>query len=166
MRPSSTASTPRIRPTTLDIPGLTKSKESPDGRISQRDVGSKLIIIMVGWHAHCNSYITKKLARYLNWLQHDTKIFNVGERRRLAAHQVDHIPNMNGAQVAANALLNTDQDGVPIPALSLPEPASPQSQIPHSNTSEHVTEESMDQSADFFDPSNKRAAQIREQCAI
>lgn len=29
--------------------------------------------------------MTKKLARYLNWLQHDTKIFNVGERRRVAA---------------------------------------------------------------------------------
>lgn len=29
--------------------------------------------------------MTKKLARYLNWLQHDTQIFNVGERRRVAA---------------------------------------------------------------------------------
>ena len=26
--------------------------------------------------------MTKKIARYLNWLQHDTNIFNVGERRR------------------------------------------------------------------------------------
>ena len=29
--------------------------------------------------------MTKKIARYLNWLQHDTRIFNVGERRRVAA---------------------------------------------------------------------------------
>ena len=29
--------------------------------------------------------MTKKMARYLNWLQHDTRIFNVGERRRVAA---------------------------------------------------------------------------------
>ena len=79
----------RSRPraaTTLDIPGLTKSKVSPDGKISQRDLGSKLVIVMVGLPARGKSYITKKLARYLNWLQHDTKIFNVGERRRVVAH--------------------------------------------------------------------------------
>ncbi|QVM06167.1 hypothetical protein D8B26_000880 [Coccidioides posadasii str. Silveira] len=83
---SSGASTPgKIRATTLDIPGLTKSKVSPDGRIAQRDVGSKLVIVMVGLPARGKSYITKKLSRYLNWLQHDTRIFNVGERRRVAA---------------------------------------------------------------------------------
>ncbi|KAJ5710664.1 hypothetical protein N7488_004820 [Penicillium malachiteum] len=75
----------RVRATTLDIPGLTKSKVSPDGRIAQRDVGAKLVIVMVGLPARGKSYITKKLARYLNWLQHDTQIFNVGERRRVAA---------------------------------------------------------------------------------
>ncbi|CAG8175229.1 unnamed protein product [Penicillium salamii] len=75
----------RIRATTLDIPGLTKSKVSPDGRIAQRDVGAKLVIVMVGLPARGKSYITKKLARYLNWLQHDTEIFNVGQRRRVAA---------------------------------------------------------------------------------
>ena len=40
---------------------------------------------MVGLPARGKSYITKKISRYLNWLQHDTKIFNVGERRRVAA---------------------------------------------------------------------------------
>lgn len=39
---------------------------------------------MVGLPARGKSYITKKIARYLNWLQHDTRIFNVGERRRVA----------------------------------------------------------------------------------
>ncbi|KAH2135829.1 hypothetical protein KXV72_008874 [Aspergillus fumigatus] len=82
----SQVSTPsRVRATTLDIPGLTKSKVSPDGRIAQRDLGSKLVIVMVGLPARGKSYVTKKLARYLNWLQHDTEIFNVGERRRVAA---------------------------------------------------------------------------------
>lgn len=85
MRMGSGTSTPRVRATTLDIPGLTKSKVSPDGRIAQRDVGAKLVIVMVGLPARGKSYITKKLARYLNWLQHDTRIFNVGERRRVAA---------------------------------------------------------------------------------
>ena len=41
---------------------------------------------MVGLPARGKSYITKKIARYLNWLQHDTRIFNVGERRREAAN--------------------------------------------------------------------------------
>ncbi|KAK1145442.1 6-phosphofructo-2-kinase [Aspergillus melleus] len=83
---STPSSTPgRVRATTLDIPGLTKSKVSPDGRIAQRDVGAKLVIVMVGLPARGKSYVTKKLARYLNWLQHDTEIFNVGERRRVAA---------------------------------------------------------------------------------
>lgn len=84
---NSGSSTPssRSRPTTLDIPGLTRSKVSPDGRIAQRDVGSKLVIVMVGLPARGKSYVTKKIARYLNWQQHDTRIFNVGERRRVAA---------------------------------------------------------------------------------
>ncbi|ODV90104.1 hypothetical protein CANCADRAFT_31162 [Tortispora caseinolytica NRRL Y-17796] len=72
------------RATTLDVPGLTKSKVSPDGTISDRDVGSKLVIVMVGLPARGKSYITKKLARYLNWQQHETKIFNVGNTRRQA----------------------------------------------------------------------------------
>lgn len=82
--PSGVATPSKTRATTLDIPGLTRSKVSPDGHIASRDVGSKLVIVMVGLPARGKSYITKKLARYLNWLQHDTRIFNVGERRRSA----------------------------------------------------------------------------------
>ena len=44
---------------------------------------------MVGLPARGKSYVTKKIARYLNWLQHDTRIFNVGERRRIAAGGVN-----------------------------------------------------------------------------
>lgn len=85
----------RSRPTTLDIPGLTKSKASPDGRIAQRDVGSKLVIVMVGLPARGKSYVTKKITRYLNWLQHDTKIFNVGERRRVATGAPTRMPSQS-----------------------------------------------------------------------
>lgn len=74
--------TPRNRATTLDVPGLTRSKASPDGRISKRDVGAKLVIVMVGLPARGKSYITKKLCRFLNWQQHDCRIFNVGNTRR------------------------------------------------------------------------------------
>ncbi|KAK9465063.1 6-phosphofructo-2-kinase-domain-containing protein [Lipomyces arxii] len=76
------------RATTLDVPGLTKSRVSPDGTIAARDVGSKLVIVMVGLPARGKSYITKKLARYMNWLQHETRIFNVGNTRRMSNHHV------------------------------------------------------------------------------
>lgn len=68
------------RSTTVDIPGLTSSLTSPNGTLMNID--SKLIIIMVGLPARGKSYITKKLARYLNWIHHECKIFNVGNTRR------------------------------------------------------------------------------------
>src|SRR5690348_10213094 len=71
------------RSPTLDIPGLTKSNISPNGHIAESDVGAKLVIVMVGLPARGKSYISKKLARYLNWLQYNTRVFNAGERRRV-----------------------------------------------------------------------------------
>ena len=50
---------------------------------------------MVGLPARGKSYITKKMARYLNWLQHDTKIFNVGERRRV--HHAESVVPTDGS---------------------------------------------------------------------
>ncbi|ABN68218.2 6-phosphofructose-2-kinase [Scheffersomyces stipitis CBS 6054] len=67
---------------TLNIPGQTSSKTSPDGKIASVDIGSKLVIVMVGLPARGKSYITNKLTRYLNWLQHDCRVFNVGNTRR------------------------------------------------------------------------------------
>ena len=49
---------------------------------SQNDASAKLIIVTVGLPARGKSYVTKKLCRYLNWLQYDTRIFNVGDRQR------------------------------------------------------------------------------------
>jgi 6-phosphofructo-2-kinase len=73
------------KPGTLEIPGLTKSLGSFDKDAPLKDdVSAKLIIIMVGVPARGKSYIVKKLARYMNWLQYKTRIFNVGERRRKA----------------------------------------------------------------------------------
>ncbi|KAG0294791.1 hypothetical protein BGZ98_001636 [Dissophora globulifera] len=46
----------------------------------------------VGLPARGKSYIVKKLQRYLTWLQYDTKVFNVGNRRRIASKG----DNMNG----------------------------------------------------------------------
>ncbi|CCE63603.1 hypothetical protein TPHA_0F01180 [Tetrapisispora phaffii CBS 4417] len=78
---------PKKIPTTLDVPGLTKSKTSPDGTISTEDAGSKLIIIMVGLPATGKSFITNKLSRYLNYLLYYCRAFNVGNTRRQFAKE-------------------------------------------------------------------------------
>ena len=185
LKQNSGASTPRIRPTTLDIPGLTKSKVSPDGRIAQRDVGSKLVIVMVGLPARGKSYITKKLARYLNWLQHDTKIFNVGEKRRIVAHHGPHngpehartkpAQKAEDALTAARILINGDAPGANIPTLNLPEASMltndreehhADSRSPQAANAVKGHDSGMDGSASFFDPNNARASAIREQCAV
>ena len=75
------------RPTTIDVPGLTKSKTSPDGIISNEDLGSKLIIVMVGLPATGKSFITNKLSRYLNYSMYYCQVFNVGNTRRRYAKE-------------------------------------------------------------------------------
>lgn len=177
LRQNSGSSTPRQRPpaTTLNIPGMTRSKASPDGKIAQRDVGAKLVIIMVGLPARGKSYITKKIQRYLSWQQHNTRIFNVGNRRRVVAGTA-HVPNesngssgrsprpafselpvlhagnIDGPRQAAHILLN----GVDLT-----------SQIEELATPTDPTEEDViDQSASFFDPHNETASQIRDQVAM
>ncbi|KAI5841449.1 6-phosphofructo-2-kinase-domain-containing protein [Morchella snyderi] len=149
---------PRIRATTLDIPGLTKSKVSPDGRIANRDIGAKLVIVMVGLPARGKSYITKKVARYLNWLQHDTEIFNVGKRRRIAAGAPDGLVSTSGPVTAANLLKLSNTSFAP-----LPPPANG-----HKRTDSSVSDIAggLDQSAAFFDPANKAAAELREKVAL
>ncbi|KAI9718829.1 MAG: hypothetical protein M1828_006518 [Chrysothrix sp. TS-e1954] len=202
----------RARPTTLDIPGLTKSRVSPDGKIPSRDVGSKLVIVMVGLPARGKSYITKKMARYLNWLQHDTKIFNVGERRRVGAGGHGHsssgtstsmqsalasaratlddspsksndhkIDTLHGPQLAAQMLINGNgAHEYPSPQVTgnMGNGSAPQGlpilQLPDSAGAADILDadangaegESMDQSANFFDPTNRKAALFREQCAM
>lgn len=189
MKPgSSGCSTPKIRPTTLDIPGLTKSKVSPDGKIAQRDVGSKLVIVMVGLPARGKSYITKKIARYLNWLQHDTRIFNVGERRRVVAHgshdghssyprpgdtDADLVsPRAPSTKILVNG---QDLDDIMTP-LNLPAPLQgdlreriEQQQDDRRRkvtVNGEDTDDPMNQNASFFDPENKKASELREHIAL
>ncbi|CCF59758.1 hypothetical protein KAFR_0H03480 [Kazachstania africana CBS 2517] len=81
-RRQSVLSLKKTRSYTLDVPGLTKSKTSPDGLISREDVGSKLVIVMVGLPAMGKSFITNKLSRYLNYSMYYCKVFNVGNTRR------------------------------------------------------------------------------------
>ena len=185
----SAASTPRIRPTTLDVPGLTKSKVSPDGKIAQEDVGSKLVIVMVGLPARGKSYITKKIGRYLNWLQHDTKIFNVGERRRLAAggrkltptHAEHCRDSPKITHPATKILINGEILPPTPPPLKLPDALQPDDDLDKANDNVYSSDADilghnltelpdpktpMEQSANFFDPENTIAAKLREQVAM
>jgi len=141
---------------------MTRSKVSPDGRIAERDVAAKLVIIMVGLPARGKSYLTKKIQRYLSWLQHNSRIFNVGNRRRVAAG-VSHYKSSHSRKKtdtpehAADILLN----GTTIPTIEEP----PKLDL-NASTDESEQAEPIDQSAKFFDPHNESAAKLREQVAI
>jgi 6-phosphofructo-2-kinase len=147
---------------------MTRSKVSVDGRIAPRDVGSKLVIVMVGLPARGKSYITQKLKRYLSWQQHNTRIFNVGNRRRLvaatSAQPRSDTPQANGQthqemdieRQAAHILLNGE----------LPKREETINGL--SKTVSHGLPDAdhMDQDASFFDPNNEQGTHIREQVAL
>ncbi|KAK5997874.1 6-phosphofructo-2-kinase 1 [Cladobotryum mycophilum] len=170
-RQNSGGQTPRVRPhaTTLNIPGMTRSKVSPDGRIPQRDVAAKLIIVMVGLPARGKSYITKKLQRYLSWQQHESRIFNVGNRRRNAAgfkapsqHRQASERQLETPVQAASILLN----GVPAHNNGYTSPDHNEPTRLDLNQTQAEADEEVDQTAQFFDPKNEKAAAFREQVAM
>ncbi|CCH62186.1 hypothetical protein TBLA_0G02460 [Henningerozyma blattae CBS 6284] len=78
---------PKKKRTTIDVPGLTNSVDSPNGITTNKDMSSKLIIIMVGLPATGKSFITNKLSRYLNYTMYSCKVFNVGNTRRQYAKE-------------------------------------------------------------------------------
>ncbi|CDO55757.1 similar to Saccharomyces cerevisiae YIL107C PFK26 6-phosphofructo-2-kinase, inhibited by phosphoenolpyruvate and sn-glycerol 3-phosphate [Geotrichum candidum] len=81
LTPTTTNSSLRRKPSAaFDVPGLTRSRASPDGLCNTID--TKLLIVMVGLPARGKSYITKKICRYMNWQRYKTRIFNVGNTRR------------------------------------------------------------------------------------
>ena len=83
------------------------------GLRTERQLDSKLVVIMgnkreekklfhakslkplslVGLPARGKSYLVKKLRRYLNWLQYETKVFNVGNMRRVVENSHDQSAN-------------------------------------------------------------------------
>jgi broad specificity phosphatase PhoE/predicted kinase len=57
------------------------------GALSKGD--GKLAVVMVGLPARGKTFIARKVARYLSWLGHKTRVYNVGayRRERLGSHQ-------------------------------------------------------------------------------
>ena len=142
---------------------MTRSRASPDGRIPDRDVAAKLVIIMVGLPARGKSYLTKKMHRYLSWQQHNTKIFNVGNRRRIAAgvaNPADSSPTATSHRIdvpaQAATILSKGTRGPDIVVESEPTMLDLDAKFG----------EKMDQSAKFFDPKNETASKLREQVAL
>lgn len=133
---------------TLNIPGQTSSKTSPDGHIASVDVGSKLVIVMVGLPARGKSYITNKLTRYLNWLQHDCRVFNVGNTRRMDKE------HMFGPATT------------PLPDTSTPLPSNGRSPLIPPASLLLEQRKSNSHCADFFNPSNKASNELREKWAM
>ncbi|KAK3321090.1 6-phosphofructo-2-kinase-domain-containing protein [Cercophora scortea] len=166
LRQNSGSHTPRTRPhaTTLNIPGMTRSRVSPDGRIPERDVAAKLVIIMVGLPARGKSYITKKIQRYLSWQQHNSRIFNVGNRRRIAAGVVNktNTPPTSAPHDAPTRAATILLNGHQAPNIVDDEPTKLDLNGPVSAKAQ----EKIDQSAKFFDPKNEAAAKLREQVAL
>ncbi|KAI1766614.1 bifunctional 6-phosphofructo-2-kinase/fructose-2,6-bisphosphate 2-phosphatase [Hypoxylon sp. FL1150] len=160
VRQNSGSQTPRVRPhaTTLSIPGMTRSLISPDGKIADRDVAAKLVIIMVGLPARGKSYITKKLRRYLSWQQHNTKIFNVGNRRRTHTGTSPTKHRKEGSVAAITQAATILVNGAQAPV--------PDSPVQKKSVPEEDGSQPMDQSAKFFDPNNEQASKIREEIAI
>jgi 6-phosphofructo-2-kinase len=152
---------------------MTRSRVSPDGKIAQRDVGAKLVVIMVGLPARGKSYITKKIQRYLSWQQHECRIFNVGNRRRVAAGASDgpvgsppkSPPRSPRAEKAIRTASLAGIIDAPTQAahilLNGVDPVKEQE-----NLVKLPSAETMDQSAEFFDPKNEKASQLREQVAM
>jgi 6-phosphofructo-2-kinase len=150
---------------------MTRSRVSPNGKIASRDVGAKLVVIMVGLPARGKSYITKKLQRYLSWQQHESRIFNVGNRRRVAAggKHGPVSPPQNSPPGSPKRTDTMGSIGVTIDAptqaahmlLNGIDPIQEQNQL-----MKLPSAETMDQSAKFFDPKNEKAAQLREQVAM
>lgn len=147
---------------------MTRSKVSPDGRIAERDVAAKLVIIMVGLPARGKSYITKKLQRYLAWLQHSARIFNVGNRRRSVvrmsspAKTFARPAKVDAPTQAASILLN---GRAPPPSIEEPT-AFDLNCLGAAPALIGNARGPMDQDAKFFDPKNTPASKLREQVAL
>lgn len=162
---------------------MTRSRVSPDGKIAERDVAAKLVIIMVGLPARGKSYITKKIQRYLSWQQHDARIFNVGNRRRIAAGMKPKVnptsaddPNgvdgrLHAATILLNGVTQPESDEPTVLDLNSNSEAEKTVQNLSSDPNDRIFEgghdvNKIDQSANFFDPTNATAAQLREKVAM
>ena len=65
--------------------------------------GAKLVIVLVGLPARGKSYIARKLARYLTWMQYETRVFNAGNTRRSTVNDAKNVSCTKDAQINHSA---------------------------------------------------------------
>lgn len=123
----------------FDIPGQTITKSSPDGSPSYSGA-DRLVVVMIGLPARGKSYLSGKMVRYLNWLQINAKIFNVGATRRSKSK-------------------NIGKDFGPCN-----EPL-PDDQPKGANASVNNNNSMIAQDASFFSPTNQKSIALREEWA-
>ena len=88
-------------PDTQGLPG-----HLPTRAIDPETVQCFTMIIMVGLPARGKTYIAKKLCRYLNWIGMKTKVFNLGEYRRLLTDQYRNVDFFRADNVEAMKIRN------------------------------------------------------------
>ncbi|KAJ3051029.1 Fructose-2,6-bisphosphatase [Rhizophlyctis rosea] len=115
------------------MPTLPITKENPPT--------AKLACVMVGLPARGKTYVARKVARYLAWLGHHSRIFNVGNYRRETVgakqkHEFFDPKNpkfakrrMEVAMTALEDMLNWFEHGCS--SLDIPKPNGPQSPSTH-----------------------------------
>ncbi|KAJ3400419.1 hypothetical protein HDV05_001095, partial [Chytridiales sp. JEL 0842] len=146
----------------------------------KNEVGPKLIIVMVGLPARGKSYICKKLCKYLSWCGFKTKVFNVGNRRRVLANPTSPDPqttshNLPIPSVSVSAATDPSP-APPTPASSAPPLSAVPSEHPSITTSlksahhdspiSPVVKACTSHDAKFFDPQNQDAKAVREKLAM
>lgn len=97
-------------------------------------------------------------------LQHDTKIFNVGNRRRVAAGALESIPVEPNNQLPGQAR-TVNGLGPPPTAACATAPATKRPALSGGVAAADIAG-GVEQSAAFFDPENEAAAELREKVAL
>ena len=97
-------------------------------------------------------------------LQHDTKIFNVGNRRRVAAGALESIPVEPNNQLPGQAR-TVNGLGPPPTTPCATAPAAKRPALSGGVAAADIAG-GVEQSAAFFDPENEAAAELREKVAL
>ncbi|KAJ1861422.1 6-phosphofructo-2-kinase, partial [Coemansia sp. RSA 2703] len=114
--------------------------------------------------------------RYLSWLGFQTKIFNVGDRRRLAGSTDDYEVSATGTATrlertksnSAKAEMHNQQQQQQQPCADCNKPGTQHTSTARQGDMQAASCTQCDtrHSSTFFDPDNKKAKQLREQVAM
>ena len=149
----------KIQSSDMEISQSIASVIQSSNSASSNDDALKLVIVCVGLPARGKSYITKKLQRYLNWMQYNTKIFNVGNtRRQLNVYEPSKYP-VQGPTIDHSTPMQT-----PNPSTSNIIPDFNDNKN-NNNSNSNNNDPLHGHDANLFDHNNKKNFQLREQWA-